>query len=205
MNEQLTTRPAEGPSPPGGVRGAVSSRRARLGVLIGLVVLIGVILWLTVGRSDSSSSSSNLTGSLVATPIAPVALSQSGLSTLARTVGQPIYWAGPRQGFLYELHRTANGNVYIRYLPQGVAAGAPGAKYLTVATYPFRSALPALNNVTSGRHVAIASGGVVLVSPTYDKSVHLAYPKVNYQVEVYSPTPGEALSLAQSGQIQPAG
>src|SRR5215470_16136800 len=106
MNEQLTTRPAEGPSPPGGLRSILSSRRARLGALIALVVLIGVILWLTVGRSDSSSSSSNLTGSVVATPIAPVALSSSGLSTLARTVGQPIYWAGPRQGYLYELKRT---------------------------------------------------------------------------------------------------
>jgi len=206
MNEQLTTGTAEAPSPPSGSRGLLSSRSLRLGVVIVVLALVGLIIWLTVGRSSSSpSSSSNLRGSVVATPIDPVALSSSGLATLARTVAQPIYWAGARPGYLYELKRTSNGNVYIRYLPQGVSAGAPGAKYLTVATYPFRNALQALQNVPTGRLVSIPGGGVVLVSPTYDKSVHLAYPNVNYQVEVYAPTSGTALSLAQSGQVQPAG
>ena len=206
MNKEMTSEAAETGQAPAGPRSFVASRRARLGILIALVLLVGAVLWIAVGRTSSSpSSTSNLTGSIVATPIRPVALSESGLATLARTVGQPIYWAGPRPGYLYELHRTSNGNVYIRYLPQGVNAGAPGAKYLTVATYPFRGALPALNNVTTGRHLSIPRGGVVLVSPTYDKSVHLAYPNVNYQVEVFSPTSGTALSLAQSGQVQPAG
>jgi len=206
MTEEMSSSDAETARPQAGVRSLLASRRARLGVVIGIVVLIGVILWLTVGRdSSSSSSSSNLTGSVVATPIKPVALSAQGLATLATTVGQPIYWAGTRQGYLYELERTSNGNVYIRYLPDGVEAGAEGAKYLTVATYPFKGALQALQNVTSGRHVSIPGGGVVLVSPTYKKSVHLAFPNVDYQVEVYDPTPGQALALATSGNIKPAG
>src|SRR5207253_8975722 len=98
-----------------------------------------VVAWVVIGQVGSST-----TNSPSYQPIAPVALSASGLATLAGTVGQPIYWAGPQHGYLYELKRTSDGNVYVRYLPPGVAVGAPGAAYLTVATYPFPGALQAL-------------------------------------------------------------
>jgi hypothetical protein len=47
----------------------------------------GVILWVFVGRNGSSTTTH-------AVPAKPVALSASGLRTLAAVVGQPIYWAG---------------------------------------------------------------------------------------------------------------
>src|SRR5262249_3759002 len=136
-------------------------------------------------------------------PIAPVALSATGLATLAHSVGQPIYWAGPRSHYLYELHRTPDGNVYIRYLPPGVNAGAPGSGYLTVATYPFKDAFKALEDVKGSQHVSLPRGGTALLSPTYKKSIHLAYPNVSYQVEVYDPSAARVLQLVRSGQIRP--
>jgi len=187
--------------PPEPARRLRLGRRAGLGAVIALAVTAGVIAWSVTSRDSSSST----TTGPVASTVQPVALNASGLSTLAGTVGQPIYWAGPRTGYLYELRRTDNGNVYIRYLPPGVEAGATGAKYLIVATYPFSDAFAALERVAGGRGIQVPGGGLALVDAKYPKSVHLAFPKVNYQVEVFDPSPQRALAVASSGQVRPAG
>lgn len=174
--------------------------RAGLGAVIALAVVAGVITWVVASRDSSPS-----TAGPVASSVEPVALNASGLRTLALTVGEPIYWAGARAGYLYELSRTDNGNVFIRYLPPGVEAGAKGAKYLIVATYPFSDAFAALEKVAGGRGVQVPGGGLALVDEKYPKSVHLAFPNVNYQVEVFDPSPKRALAVATSGQVRPAG
>jgi hypothetical protein len=126
------------------------------------------------------------------------------LSKLARLVGQPIYWAGPRRHYLYELERKSNRNVYIRYLPPGVDAGA-GGQYTTIATYPFAGAFGALERVAAGRGIQIPGGGLAVVDETHSTSVHLAFPNVDYQVEVYDPSPARARAVATSGRVRPAG
>ena len=74
---------------------------------------------------------------------------------------------------------------------------------MTVATYPFGGAFQALENVKDGQHISIPGGGIALVNPSYTKSIHLAYPNVDYQAEVYDPTPARVLELVRSGQIRP--
>ena len=180
-------------------KGVLAQPRVRIAAIVVIAVVAGVVVW-SIARGSSSSSDS--------TPpkvraVAPVALSAAGLAALAHTVGQPIYWAGPRQHYLYELHRTTDGNVYIRYLPPGVDAGATGGDYLTVATYPFDGAFDALENVKEGQHIAIPNGGTAVIAPNYKKSIHLAFPKVNYQVEVYEPSASQVLELVRSGRIRP--
>jgi hypothetical protein len=198
MNEE--SRPSSGEASSHALWRSASGWRVRVGALIAVAAIGGIVAWLVLGRTSSNKAST-----VKVTPIEPVALSDSGLATLAKTVGQPIYWAGPRNGYLYELRRTSNGDVYVRYLPPGVEAGAPGAKYLTVATYPFPGAFQALKRVTDGRQISIPGGGVALIDSTYKKSLHLAYPKVDYQVEVFDPSAARALAVARSGRVQPAG
>lgn len=179
-----------------GVR--LGSTRARVAAGAGvLAVVAGIIIWIVVGGSGSTP------GSTGANPIAPVALSASGLKTLAKNVLQPIYWAGPQRGKLYELSRTTNGNVYIRYLPPGVKAGAPVAKYLTVATYPFANAFKALRAVAKGKGISIPRGGIAVVDVKDPKSVHLAWPGIGYQIEIFDPSPATARSVAVSGAVRP--
>jgi hypothetical protein len=202
MDDRIPDSSAETPSPPEPVTGT-APRRYRLALVVAAAVAAGIAVWAVAGRGDTSKTTGPTRP--VATPIPAVALSAGGLATLARAVKQPIYWAGPRKGFMYELHRTSDGNVYIRYLPPGVQAGAKGADYLTIATYPFRRAYIALKNVTDGQKIAIAGGGVVLVASGYKKSVHLAYPNVDYEVEVYDPSAARVLELARSGRVRPAG
>jgi hypothetical protein len=151
-------------------------------------------------------------GKLTATPrTAPKAgaLSASGLKSFARAIGQPVYWAGARQGYTYEVTQTPNGNVYVRYLPSGVKAGT-GKPYLTVVTYPFPNALAALRRsvyaARSGVSVFnLAGGGLAVVDNKYPKNVNLAFPKSNYQIEVFDPRPQAARRIATSGRLAPVG
>ncbi len=62
--------------------------------------------------------------------IGPTLLSSAGLEAEVRRIRQPIYWVGPKNGFSYEFTRTPNGNVYVRYLPQGVKRRRSGRAIL---------------------------------------------------------------------------
>lgn len=181
-----------------------------MGAGVALVVAALIAAWLVVDRGDSTSARGTIgaigttgTPGPIATGIKPAGLSARGLKALAGVVGQPIYWAGPRAGYLYELSRTTNGSVYIRYLPPGFEPGAEEGKLLIVATYPLSRALDALKKVSGGRGIDIPGGGLALVSEDNPKSVHVAFPKVDYQIEVFDPAPGRALEAASSGQVRP--
>jgi hypothetical protein len=193
----LTSASDKPMSPPEPTRRLSLWHQIAFGALAAAALAAGVLLWVFVVRNNESST-------LHVDPIKPVALSASGLRRLSAVVGQPIYWAGPRKHYLYELRRASNGDVFIRYLPPGVDAGAPGNNYLVIATYVLDGALAALAKEAAGQGVRVSGGGLALLDQKTHKSVHLAYPKVNYQVEVFDPSPARALALVTSGQVRPA-
>jgi len=211
VEEQLTRdqEAGQGESPPQAEAPGPSTAwydqpRVRLAAVVLVVIAAVAIVWAISRSTGSNSSPSSTTGPLVVRPIAPVALNARGLRQLASLVGQPIYWAGPRSGYLYELRRTSSGDVYVRYLPSGVKAGAGGANYLTVATYPYQGAYDALKRVAGGgKLIQLPGGGIALGSTSYPKSVHVAFQNVDFQVEVYDPSPARALQIASSGRVQP--
>jgi hypothetical protein len=135
----------------------------------------------------------------------PVAATVAGLERLAGTIGHPVYWAGPRKGYTYEWTRRSDGAIFVRYLPAGVRVGDPRGDFLIIVTYPYPNALGALQRVANGKGIAVPGGGLALVHEGYAKSVHLAYPGVDYQVEVYDPSPRVARRVAVSGQVRPVG
>lgn len=137
------------------------------------------------------------------TPAPPARASVRELKRLAAEVGHPIYWAGEAAGTTYELTRTGDGSVYIRYLPAGVELGARRANYLTIGTYPQEDAFQILKRTAARNGVEIvelANGGRAFVD---DKSVYVAYPNEDIQIEVYDPVPGRARELVTSGDIVP--
>jgi hypothetical protein len=99
-----------------------------------------------------------------------------------------------------------NGTINVRYLPNGVKVGTP-TPYLSVATYPFVNAYEALKAIKTKDAVfmKIPHGGIAEYSKKYPQSVHAAYPDVDYQVEVYDPSPGTATGLLVSGQLSHLG
>ena len=137
----------------------------------------------------------------------PTAASVDELKSLASELGHPIYWAGARPGYRYELTRTTSGNVFIRYLPAGAKVGDPRARFLTVATYPFPGAFAAVTRAAraagGAATIKLAHGGIGVVDGAYPKSIHIAYPGVSYQIEVYDPSPSAGRKLVASGAISP--
>jgi hypothetical protein len=132
----------------------------------------------------------------------PKAASPAALKSLAGSLGHPIYWAGPKKGYTYELNRNPNGSLYIRYLPPGVRVGSRKT-YLSVATYPFVGALAGIQRVgkqKGQRTIKLAGGGLAVYNPKNPNDLHLAFPGSNYQVEIYDPA-GKTRQIVASGQI----
>ena len=205
MDEQLKVQPGARTTTEK-IRDLLRRPRIRVGAVVALAIAAGLISWAAVGSGDDTSqtqSAGKPTSSTSATSIGPKAVSRRGLGTLSSTLGQPIYWAGPRKSYRYEVTRTPEGRIFVRYLPTGVKAGAPGANFLIIATYPFPDAFKALKRVSGGREIELPQGGIAVVDPSYPKSVHLAFTGVDYQVEVYDPSPARSLRIAASGDVRP--
>lgn len=139
-------------------------------------------------------------------PVGPVLLDEQGLWAESKALRSPVFWAGMLGPYDYELTRTTRGSTYVRYLPWGVRAGAPGGKHLMVSTYPFAGAYYALKR--QARHARLRAmtgpGGSLVVFPRdRPKNVYLAYPGLGYQIEIYARTHALAKAVALSGMVQP--
>jgi hypothetical protein len=132
-----------------------------------------------------------------------VGVSEKGLKTLAGVLNQPLYWAGAEADVTYELTQTPDSRLYVRYLPPGVEVGAKRA-YLTVGTYPVRDAYAVIRSAARQNGtvtIRVAGGGVAFYSRRVPSSVYLAYPRSDYEIEVYDPSPERAHQLVRSGRV----
>jgi hypothetical protein len=173
--------------------------RFRITAVVVILLVGGIIAWLALRNTSSSSSQSRVTQAAAVTP--------TQINSLASSSHHPVFWLGSRSGQTLELTQSPNGTIFIRYLPKGVEIGSPNP-YLTVATYPFPGAYAGLSKVAKQAgetSIPIGNHGIALVSSSYPDSVHIAFPGVDYQVEVYDPTPGNATALVASGEVKAVG
>jgi hypothetical protein len=181
-----------------------ASKYVRVGALGIVAVAAAVTIALVVGkRADSPPATTTTQGTV--TPVGPMALTASALKALPGNLNQVIYWVGPVAGHNYELTRTTANDVFVRYLPTGVKVGTHQGEYLVVATYPDNGALAALKASNDGPPLAVAGakGAVARVERGKPTNVHVAFPHVDYQLEIYSPSAKKALRLATSGALTP--
>jgi hypothetical protein len=172
--------------------------RIRAGAVIAIALVAGFVVWLVVRDGGSSSPAP-------APRAGAVPVSLVGLKTLARAVGRPIYWAGPMRGFTYELTKTSDDRVFIRYLPSGVAVGTD-KPYLTIGTYPIQNAFGATKKVSrqdDSVRIPIGNGDIAFYTQNSPTNVYFAYRGSDYQVEVYSPSASQAQQLVASGRVRP--
>jgi hypothetical protein len=204
MDEDVNRPPEEGTSPPDAkameqptARLHLGSPEARLGAVVALALVAGLVVWLLVRGNDNSTPTHRTSAQ---------AVSAQDLAALPTTVGHPVYWAGPSRAFTYELTRTSDGRIYIRYLPAGVSIGSNQPKYLTIGTYPVQNAFAAVRGIAKGLRLTamkLNGGGAAVQDTKHPTSVYFAYPGSDYQVEVYDPSPARALQLVVSGKIIP--
>lgn len=136
----------------------------------------------------------------------PVAATQAELEELAAELGHPLYWTGPRPGHTYELTRLPNGQVFIRYLPEGVEVGDGRPEFETVGTYPLPEALSAIERAASAPGAvgfALPAGGRGYYHESKPTSVYFALPESDLQVEVFHPDAARAQELVRSGAVVP--
>jgi hypothetical protein len=169
----------------------------RLGALVAIGLAAFFVGWLAMNRgADTPPVSGN----------GASAASESELRAFAESVSHPVYWAGPKDGYTYELTRTTDGRVYVRYLPEGSEVGDPSSRFLTVGTYPRAGAFAELKR--AGRadgaiSLTLERNGLAVFSKAKPTSVYFGYPDARYQVEVFDPSPDVARRLALSGQVVP--
>jgi len=133
-----------------------------------------------------------------------VPITAAGLKTLGEALDRPIYWAGPRPDRQYELTKTDDGRVWIRYLPKDATIGEQETPYLTVGTYPMADAF-AVTSAAAGEQGAVridaGNGAVAFYNTARPTSMYLAYPGSDYQIEVFDPSGAKARNLVEAQQV----
>jgi hypothetical protein len=164
---------------------------------VGIAAAAVVVVWLLASSGGSKATPARNSG--------PRIVSQAELERYAGALDFPVYWAGPKPGFTYEL-TAGRGRVWVRYLPAGAKAGDPRPNFLVVGTYKQPNSFSGL------RHAAkqpgsvserISDGGLLVYSSARPTSVYFSYPGVKYQVEVYAPSAQSARSLVTAGKATP--
>jgi hypothetical protein len=169
-------------------------------LVLGLAVVLAasLVVWLLL-RSDGRAAPAPTTGG------GPTLVSREQLAQLSKSVDHPVYWAGPRPGFSYELTATRDGRIFVRYLPKGVAAGDPRPNFLVVGTYSRTGSFAALKraaNRNGSVWVDLPNSGLMVESGK-PQSVYIGYPGAKYQIEVFSPASYTARRLVLEGTIVP--
>ena len=197
--------PPPDPNRPGGLKRTTppsTVTRVRVAAVVAAAIAAGLVIWLvTKGGGGGSHAKSPAQVRAI-----PVAATIPQLRALAATKAHPIYWAGPKSRYTYELTQTGDGKVYVRYLPAGVRVGVNVPNYVTVATYPATNGFATVTQASHlpGEYVRrLRGGGLAVASPRLPKSVYLSFPRAQYLVEVYDPVPNQARALVLSGQVRP--
>jgi hypothetical protein len=189
--DALRTRPAR----------TTSEWRAYIYLGALLLLAVAVLGWLLLRGDGNAKITLPPTGS------GPAAVSEAQLHALAKAVHHPVYWAGAKSG-AYELTRTTDGRIYVRYLPSADKVGDRQPNYLTVGTYPTKTAYVGLTRAAHRKgavSLRIDGGGLLVMNTATPKSVYFAYPKQPYQIEVYAPSPQQARAAVLGGDIKPIG
>jgi hypothetical protein len=192
-----------------------------LAVVVAVSIGAGLLAWLLLlPRFDED----DFTGPRIARKAssgalaAPQLVSESSLKSFAADVDHAVYWLGPQTGFNYEYTRTADGRVFIRYLPKGERIGSTAPKFRFVATYPDPSAYAKVRQTgkLKGSIVRKVRGGGLAVANTRgveivrSTAVPLPSPPVffaerggNLLIEVFDLSMKDALRLVTSGRLRP--
>jgi hypothetical protein len=162
----------------------------RSGRLRKLWVLVPALVFVIAAGSGAGWYFLRDDGGVAAKRAPATAASIRALASLAATVGHPVYWAGPKGGYRYELTRTSAPN------------------YLTVGTYPVKDALATVSAIGAkpgASLLKLAGGAVAAIDPDHPLSTYIAYPGSGYEIEVYDPSPGQSRQVVTSGAVVAAG
>jgi hypothetical protein len=184
--------------------------RTVIAVVAALAVFaaVAIAVWHVDSDSGGRSEASSTTVQTQPVGVPAQIVSTATLKSIASAAGRPIYWVGPRRGARLEFTQTEDGNTFVRYLTDGADAGNQRNLYVVVATYAQPEAYARVRSVARQKHYAtesLANGAVAVVPRESPRNVHVVFPGLPYQVEVYAPTSAQAKQIARSRALAPVG
>jgi len=136
--------------------------------------------------------------------VAPVVLTAPELGQRTRALGQPVYGAGSEPGRGYELSRDDRRIVTLRYVPETAYPGGPEEEQ-AVTTIPFAGAYARTEQLAqdpSAVSKRFLDGSIAWYRRDRPTVVYLAFPTLDYVIQVTSATPGRARDLVFGGRIR---
>jgi hypothetical protein len=170
-------------------------QHAALGAMLAGVLAVLLVAWVLIDDNEPSGT----------TTTEAEIVSAAALRTGVAMHESPVYWAGTTAGTELELSRPSADRTYVRYLPESAKAGDP-RPFLTVGSYSFEDPTGTLRSrgeQPGGVVISAPGGGVAYFDRKDPKSVYLAYPGTEVEIEVFSPEFKEALQLVTEGRIVP--
>jgi hypothetical protein len=135
-----------------------------------------------------------------------VCLTEKELKNLVSEQKLTAYWSGPIGGATYSINANQSGQVFIRYIEKGQKCDSQTREYRVIATYSQAGAFEstkAAGNQANGVSLANTDGSIVYFNKESPTNVYLAYPEIEYQIEIFDPDPKKAVTLATTpNQIQ---
>jgi hypothetical protein len=128
-----------------------------------------------------------------------VDLNAQQLKDLVLSEGLIAYWAGPQIGARYALTALADGEIYIRYLPNGKGLHDARAAYRVIGTYYEKNAFA--NVEASGVQLNSVGftnqdGDAVFYNKLRPTNLYIGLKSANLEVEVFDPDSTLALVVA---------
>ncbi len=175
------------------------------GGLLKVILLMVLAALISSGVTYSITSKSTTASPAVATSTfteviaGKVALTEPELIAAVKQLGVDVYWAGPVKDAKYTLAVPADGQAYVRYLPNGQGIEDTKPNYVVIATYTTTDAFTATQaagNTSNGVTFINFEGAAVYYNKDTPTNVYVAYPNLNYQIEVFDPIAATALDIA---------
>ena len=167
-------------------------------MLLSALISSGVTYAVTNNSSSAPTASSTTLTEVIS---GKVALTEAELIAAVKQLGVDVYWAGPVNGAKYTLAVPADGQAYVRYLPEGQGIEDTKPNYVVIATYTTADAFTATQaagNTSNGVSFISASGAAIYYSKDTPTNVYVAYPNLNFQVEIFNPIAATALEIAST-------
>jgi len=181
--------------------GSFTDREKKIAWSTGLLVLILCLGGFLIQKSFFSTTSISSTD-LTARSSGQVALTEEQLKDTVKALKLTAYWAGPVAGNLYSLDTRGQGQIYIRYLPEGKGLIDTSASYRVVGTYQIKDAFittqAAGNSVPNSIGFINGDGAAVYYTKDSPNNVYMAYDRKDIQVEIFDPQVGGSIQLAST-------
>ena len=172
------------------------TRRFAIRIVIGAAI-VGALISGGLVFALSSFNSSNVAAA--GATLGQVALTESQLRDQVISHKLTAYWVGPMPGAKYSLISNANGQAFVRYLPNGQGLEDTNATYRVIATYPQSDAFSitkSAGNQANAISFTNSDGAQVFYSKSYAANVYVAFADSPYEIEIFDPKDGAALNLA---------